>query len=151
MNATVITLLTSLAITGPTTSGDQRSTPTQATIELCIVSAIKDIVGNPLRSNQSTDESVFTILLPGVDLDFGDAPDPFSGAGRYPTLFENNGARHVITGGFGVNRSCSRFSSRERPCFCFSSSMSICWTASEACTGANRWKNPSLNFRSRPS
>lgn len=27
--------------------------------------------------------------------DFGDAPDPFTGPGRYPTLLANNGARHL--------------------------------------------------------
>ena len=59
--------------------------------------AIKDESGNPLNANQATDETLFRLLLPGVQLDFGDAPDPFSGAGRYPTLFTNDGARHVIT------------------------------------------------------
>ena len=63
------------------------------------LSAVKDLAGNSLAGNQPTDEAVFTILLPGVKLDFGDAPDPFAGAGRYPTLFENDGARHVITSG----------------------------------------------------
>ncbi|MGE0756179.1 MAG: DVUA0089 family protein, partial [Pirellulaceae bacterium] len=61
------------------------------------LSAIKDIPGNSLKSNQTTDQTQFTILLPGVELDFGDAPDPFTGPGRYPTLFDSNGARHVIS------------------------------------------------------
>jgi hypothetical protein len=61
------------------------------------LSAVKDLPGNSLKANQSTDETQFTILLPGTELDFGDAPDPFTGVGRYPTLFENDGARHVIT------------------------------------------------------
>jgi len=61
------------------------------------LSAVKDLPGNTLKANQSTDETQFTIVLPGTRLDFGDAPDPFTGAGRYPTLFANNGARHVIS------------------------------------------------------
>lgn len=43
MNATIITLLTSLAVTGPATGGDPLPVSQQATIDLCIVSAIKDI------------------------------------------------------------------------------------------------------------
>ncbi len=61
------------------------------------LSAVKDLPGNSLEANQSTDETQFTILLPGTELDFGDAPDPFTGIGRYATLFDNDGARHVIT------------------------------------------------------
>ncbi|MDP6719926.1 MAG: GEVED domain-containing protein, partial [Pirellulaceae bacterium] len=61
------------------------------------LSAVKDLPGNSLEANQSTDETQFTILLPGAELDFGDAPDPFTGIGRYATLFDNDGARHVIT------------------------------------------------------
>ena len=65
-------------------------------IDNFFLSAVKDLAGNSLKGNQSTDETVFTILLPGVGLDFGDAPDPFAGSGNYPTLFDSNGARHVI-------------------------------------------------------
>jgi len=65
-------------------------------IDNFFLNAVKDLAGNSLKANQSTDETVFTILLPGVGLDFGDAPDPFAGSGNYPTLFDSNGARHVI-------------------------------------------------------
>jgi hypothetical protein len=58
--------------------------------------AIQDIPGNWLKPNQFTDKTTFTILLPGVQLDFGDAPDSLESP-RYPTLFANNGARHVIS------------------------------------------------------
>ena len=61
------------------------------------LSAVKDLPGNELKANQANDSTEFTIVLPGTQLDFGDAPDPFSGAGRYPTLFSNNGARHVVS------------------------------------------------------
>ena len=56
--------------------------------------AVKDLAGNPLNPNRSDNTTQFTILLPTVGLDFGDAPDV---VGRYPTLLENDGARHVIT------------------------------------------------------
>ncbi|MCL4200996.1 MAG: choice-of-anchor L domain-containing protein [Pirellulaceae bacterium] len=58
--------------------------------------AIQDLPGNWLKANQFTDKTTFTILLPGAQLDFGDAPDSLA-ASRYPTLFQHNGARHVIS------------------------------------------------------
>ena len=42
-----------------------------------------------LRPNQATNETHFTILMPGVAFDYGDAPD------SYGTLFDSEGARHV--------------------------------------------------------
>ncbi|MFV1964337.1 MAG: tandem-95 repeat protein [Pirellulaceae bacterium] len=70
---------------------------TVAGIDNFFLPAVKDLPGNSLKANQSTDETTFTILLPGVQLDYGDVPDPFAGTGRYPTLLANDGARHVIT------------------------------------------------------
>ena len=67
-----------------------------AGIDNFFLPAVKDLPGNSLKANQATNDTVFTILLPGVELDFGDAPDPFLGEGRYPTYFRNNGARHVV-------------------------------------------------------
>lgn len=62
------------------------------------VRGVVDLAGNFLKANQLDGETRFTILMPGVELNFGDAPDPVGGAlGRYPTLFVNNGARHVVT------------------------------------------------------
>ncbi|MBX3420874.1 MAG: tandem-95 repeat protein [Pirellulaceae bacterium] len=59
---------------------------------------VADLTGNFLKTNQLDDETRFTILMPGVELDFGDAPDPLSTTlGSYPTLFANNGARHLIS------------------------------------------------------
>lgn len=59
---------------------------------------VVDPAGNFLKSNQLDDETRFTVLMPGVELDFGDAPDPLSTTlGRYPTLFVNDGARHLIS------------------------------------------------------
>jgi len=62
------------------------------------VRGVVDLAGNFLKPNQVDGETRFTILMPGVGLNYGDAPDPFGGAlGRYPTLFVNDGARHVVT------------------------------------------------------
>jgi hypothetical protein len=60
---------------------------------------VQDNAGNFLKSNRINNETQFTILMPGVELDYGDAPDPFTTTlGRYPTLKANDGARHVTSG-----------------------------------------------------
>ena len=57
---------------------------------------IADNAGNFLKSNRINNETQFTILMPGIQLDFGDAPDPVTTTpGRYPTLLAFDGARHV--------------------------------------------------------
>ena len=59
--------------------------------------AIEDLAGNDLRANRINDETQFTILMPGSQLDYGDAPDPLSTTnGRYPTQHVNDGARHAL-------------------------------------------------------
>ena len=59
--------------------------------------AISDNSGNPLEPNRDDLTTQFTLLLPTVGLDFGDAPDPVSGvSGRYPTRLINDGPRHVV-------------------------------------------------------
>lgn len=55
------------------------------------IASIEDKAGNRLQPNQSTNETYFTILMPGVQFDLGDAPD------SYGTLFNADGARHVIS------------------------------------------------------
>ncbi len=55
------------------------------------ISSIKDNAGNSLQPNQASNQTYFTILMPGVAFDFGDAP------ASYGTLFADNGARHVIS------------------------------------------------------
>ncbi|MEC8555201.1 MAG: Ig-like domain-containing protein [Planctomycetota bacterium] len=58
---------------------------------------VADLAGNLLQANRINNETQFTILMPGVALDYGDAPDPFTTtSGRYPTQHENDGARHVV-------------------------------------------------------
>lgn len=52
------------------------------------VLAILDLAGNRLQPNRANGETQFTILMPGVQLDFGDSP--------FSTLIDDNGARHVL-------------------------------------------------------
>jgi len=64
------------------------------------IRAVEDLAGNDLRPNRINNETQFTILMPGVELDYGDAPDPVTTArGRYPTLDVFDGARHVASAG----------------------------------------------------
>lgn len=61
--------------------------------------AITDLAGNPLEANREDLSTQFTILMPTVGLDFGDAPDPvLQVRGRYPTRNINDGPRHVVDG-----------------------------------------------------
>jgi VCBS repeat-containing protein len=48
---------------------------------------IRDIAGNPMDANRPNALTQFTIVMPGVELDFGDA--------RFQALLVNNGARHA--------------------------------------------------------
>ncbi|TWT49074.1 hypothetical protein Pla22_42660 [Rubripirellula amarantea] len=56
-----------------------------------IAPAITDLAGNPVRETRPNNETRFSIIMPDVIFDFGDAP-----AG-YATLLANNGARHTIS------------------------------------------------------
>jgi len=59
------------------------------------LSAIKDLGGNPLRANQVSGDTRFTVFV-GAGMDYGDAPEP------YPTLRADDGARHVVVDGFSL-------------------------------------------------
>ncbi|MGN6544443.1 MAG: Ig-like domain-containing protein, partial [Aureliella sp.] len=64
---------------------------------------ISDLGGNDLKPNRINGETAFTILMPGVQLDYGDAPDPFTTTpGRYPTRYANDGARHAVSQGVAL-------------------------------------------------
>ena len=52
---------------------------------------IKDIAGNDLQPNRSNNETQFTIVLAGAELDYGDAPSDV-----YPSARARDGARHVL-------------------------------------------------------
>lgn len=54
------------------------------------IGAIRDLVGNNLQPNQATNETKFTILMPDVEYDYGDAP------ASYGVVFADGGARHVV-------------------------------------------------------
>ena len=53
--------------------------------------AVSDLAGNAVESNRDNDETRFTIIMPEIRFDFGDAPD------SYGTLLASNGARHTIS------------------------------------------------------
>ena len=66
-------------------------------IDSFFLRGVADLAGNLLKPNQINNETRFTILMPGVELDYGDAPDPLGSIhGRYSTLHANDGARHVV-------------------------------------------------------
>ncbi|MGB7325807.1 MAG: hypothetical protein WBD31_13115, partial [Rubripirellula sp.] len=68
-----------------------------AEIDSYYLQGVADLAGNLLKPNRINNETQFTILMPGVTLDYGDAPDPLSTTlGRYPTAHINDGARHVV-------------------------------------------------------
>ncbi|QDT09692.1 tandem-95 repeat protein [Planctomycetes bacterium K23_9] len=52
--------------------------------------AVSDLAGNPVRETRVNQETRFTIIMPDVVFDFGDAPD------SYGTLDASNGARHTV-------------------------------------------------------
>jgi hypothetical protein len=54
---------------------------------------VQDIAGNPLKPNRLDGTTEFTIAV-GSGVDYGDAPAP------YPTLDDDNGARHEVIGDF---------------------------------------------------
>ncbi|HND52201.1 MAG TPA: Ig-like domain-containing protein, partial [Pirellulaceae bacterium] len=61
------------------------------------LSGIRDKAGNLLQPNQADGATRFTILMPGVDLDYGDLQgDNPPTLQQFPTLFTGNGARHVV-------------------------------------------------------
>ncbi|QEG01009.1 Matrixin [Stieleria maiorica] len=70
------------------------STPAFSGLPFTEVSAIDDKAGNSLEPNRNNRETQFTILMPGVRLDFGDAF--ITGSRTYPTTLAQNGARHTI-------------------------------------------------------
>ncbi|MFG0263137.1 MAG: DVUA0089 family protein, partial [Novipirellula sp. JB048] len=55
-----------------------------------LVPPISDLAGNPLQPNRPTGETRFTIVMPEVKLDYGDAP------ASYGTLLSDAGARHTL-------------------------------------------------------
>jgi hypothetical protein len=56
-----------------------------------LINPVADLAGNPLQPNRADGQTRFTILMPQVELDFGDAPN------SYGTLFASDGARHAVS------------------------------------------------------
>ena len=52
--------------------------------------AVADLAGNAVRETRINNETRFTIIMPDVVFDLGDAPP------TYKTLFADNGARHTV-------------------------------------------------------
>jgi hypothetical protein len=87
-------------IRGDNTLFVENATSISEDIANYFIRAVEDLAGNDLRPNRINNETQFTILMPGVELDYGDAPDPVTTTpGRYPTLDVFDGARHVSSAG----------------------------------------------------
>lgn len=61
-----------------------------------VVEPVRDLAGNNLLANRTNRETQFTILMPGVNFDFGDAPSRTNSVSDYLTLLVENGARHTL-------------------------------------------------------
>ncbi len=67
--------------------------PSGATTDVgASIPAIADLAQNAVASNRDNSETRFTIIMPEVRFDFGDAPNSFG------TLLASDGARHAIVG-----------------------------------------------------
>jgi len=62
------------------------------------ITEIEDLAANPLKPNQLSGETKFTVTLGSVDLDFGDAADGLGQAPQnaYPVLSDSDAAIHMI-------------------------------------------------------
>jgi VCBS repeat-containing protein/parallel beta-helix repeat protein len=60
-----------------------------------ILTPVADLAGNPLQPNRPDGQSRFTIVMPEVGIDFGDAFQSSAGD-DFATLREQDGARHAI-------------------------------------------------------
>ena len=58
-------------------------------------SPVADLAGNPLQPNRPDGQTRFTIVMPEVGIDFGDAYQSTTGS-DYATLRDQDGARHAI-------------------------------------------------------
>lgn len=69
---------------------ERRTTAGVTTVAGIPLPAVTDLAGNEIESNRNNDETRFTITMPEVRFDFGDAP------ASYGTLLADNGARHSV-------------------------------------------------------
>lgn len=90
-SVTLVPAATAAAL-GGTTTFEVTFSPAAAGMRFAVISI----------ANDDPDENPYDFYIrgTGAELDFGDAPDPrIATAGQYPTLFANNGARHLIVPG----------------------------------------------------
>ncbi len=71
------------------------ATATGTGVSVTRVSGITDLAGNPLFANRVSSLTQFTIVMPEVGLDYGDAGTA-SGANTYPTVMTNASGRRTI-------------------------------------------------------
>ena len=71
-------------------------TPASTTLTSVAIPAITDIAQNNLQANRLNSLTQFTIVMPEVGVDYGDAIQRSSSASNSGTLQINNGARHAI-------------------------------------------------------
>lgn len=70
--------------------------PSLATFTSVAIPAITDIAQNPLQANRSSSLTQFTIVMPEVGVDYGDAMQRSTSASSSGTLQVDNGARHAL-------------------------------------------------------
>jgi hypothetical protein len=75
--------------------------------------AVSDLAGNPVNPTRTNNETRFTIIMPDVRFDFGDAPLSYGTLLQSPTpdllptdlnYVPGNGARHAVIGGSTASR-----------------------------------------------
>jgi len=87
-------------VRGGSTLFVENATTISSEVTSFFLRGISDKASNLLKTNRINGETQFTILMPGITLDYGDTPDPVTTTpGRYPTSLEFDGARHVVIPG----------------------------------------------------
>ena len=70
--------------------------PSLATLTSVAIPAITDVAQNPLQANRSSSLTQFTIVMPEVGVDYGDAMQRSTSAASSGTRQADNGARHAL-------------------------------------------------------
>ena len=72
------------------------ATSVTSPIPVLAIAPIRDLAGNELRANRANSLTQFTIAMPEVSLDYGDAIERAGTGANSATLLALNGARHTI-------------------------------------------------------
>ncbi|MCY2983372.1 MAG: tandem-95 repeat protein [Planctomycetota bacterium] len=70
--------------------------PASTSLTSVAIPAITDVAQNPLQANRSSSLTQFTIVMPEVGVDYGDAMQRTASASSSGTLQSDNGARHAL-------------------------------------------------------